>query len=54
MPVKPTGDWYQYKTFDAGTIAFPKAGQYKLQLKPADTYTHYLMYLQSLTLEPVE
>ena len=53
-PVKPTGDWYQYATFDAGTIAFPKAGQYKLELRPAEKYSHYLMYLDSLTLEPLE
>jgi alpha-L-fucosidase len=53
-PVKPTGDSYQYATFDAGTISFPKAGQYKLELKPAANYTHYLMYLDSLTLEPLQ
>jgi hypothetical protein len=53
-PVKPTGDWYQYTTFDAGTISFPKAGQYKLELKPAQAYSHYLMYFHSLTLEPAE
>ncbi len=53
-PVKPTGDWYQYATFDAGTILFPKAGQYKLELRPAEKYSHYLMYLESLTLEPVD
>jgi len=52
-PVKATGDGYQYATFDAGTILFPKAGQYRLELKPAEKYSHYLMYLESLTLEPV-
>jgi alpha-L-fucosidase len=51
--VQPTGDWYQYKTFDIGVIAFPKAGQYKLQLKPVQSYSHDLMYLESLTLEPL-
>lgn len=53
-PVKPTGDWYQYQTFDAGSIVFPKAGQYKLKLNPADKLNHYLMYFDSLTLEPVQ
>jgi hypothetical protein len=52
--VKPTGDSYQYQTFDVGSISFPKAGQYKLELKPAEKLNHYLMYLDSLTLEPVE
>ena len=53
-PVKPTGDAYQYQTFDAGSIVFPKAGQYKLQLNPAETLNHYLMYFDSLTLEPLQ
>jgi alpha-L-fucosidase len=52
-PVHPTGDSYQYQTFDAGSISFPKAGQYKLELKPADKYDHYLMYFDLLTLEPL-
>jgi hypothetical protein len=52
--VQATGNWYQYSTFDIGTITFPKAGQYKLELKPAESYNHYLMYLESLKLEPVE
>ena len=50
--VKPTGDSYQYQTFDAGSISFPKAGQYRLVLKPAENLNHYLMYFDSLTLEP--
>jgi alpha-L-fucosidase len=52
--VKPTGDWYQYQIFNLGTAAFPKAGQYKLELKPSAEYNHNLMYLESLTLEPVQ
>ncbi len=52
--VQPTGDWYQYKTFEIGAITFPKAGQYKLQLKPAQPYAHDLMYLESLELEPLQ
>jgi alpha-L-fucosidase len=51
--VHPTGDWYQYKTFDIGSISFPKAGQYKLELRPAAPYNHDLMYFESLTLEPL-
>jgi alpha-L-fucosidase len=53
-PVKPTGDAYQYQIFDAGAIVFPKAGQYKLQLNPAETLNHNLMYFDSLTLEPLQ
>jgi alpha-L-fucosidase len=52
--VRPTGDWYQYASFDIGSITFPKAGQYKLEVKPAGAYNHYLMYLESLQLVPAE
>jgi alpha-L-fucosidase len=53
-PVKPTGDAYQYQIFDVGSIVFPKAGQYKLQLNPAETLNHNLMYFDSLTLDPLQ
>jgi alpha-L-fucosidase len=52
--VTPTGDWYEYATFNIGAVTFPKAGQYKLELRPAESYDHDLMYLESLTLEPIE
>jgi alpha-L-fucosidase len=51
--VTPTGDWYQYSTFDLGALDFSKAGRYTLSLQPAASYNHYLMYFQSLSLEPV-
>jgi hypothetical protein len=53
-PSSPPAIAYQYQTFDVGAITFPKAGQYKLQLKPAQSYSHDLMYLESLSLEPLQ
>ena len=51
--VEPTGDWYQYKTFDLGVVKIAKAGEYKVAIRPAAASDHYLMYFQSLALEPV-
>jgi len=51
--VEPTGDWYQYKTFDLGVVKINKAGEYKVAIRPAAASDHYLMYFQSLALEPV-
>ena len=33
--VAPTGDWYQYATFDLGAMNFPRAGEYAVQIRPA-------------------
>ena len=51
--VQSTGDWYQYKSFDLGTVNIPKAGPYTLNVRPAAQSAHNLMYFQSITLEPV-
>jgi alpha-L-fucosidase len=51
--VEPTGDWYEYKTFDLGTVKLPKAAEYLLSIRPADASTHNLMYFKSLNLEAV-
>ena len=48
----PTGDWFQFKSFDLGEAAFPKVGAYTVSIRPADASGHNLMYFQSLTLEP--
>ena len=50
--VAATGEGYQYKTFDLGHLDIPKAGQYTLSIRPATDGDHYLMYFQSLQLEP--
>jgi hypothetical protein len=50
--VKRTGDWYQYQTFDLGEVAIAKAGEYTASIRPATSMDHYLMYFQSLSLEP--
>ena len=51
--VRATGEAYQYQTFPLGTIKFPKAGEYTVQIKPAAGYDHNLMFFQSLELAPV-
>ena len=51
--VEPTGDWFQYKKFDLGTVTIPKAGEYTVSIRPAGTSDHNLMFFQSLLLEPV-
>jgi alpha-L-fucosidase len=50
--VMPTGEGYQYKTFDLGEIQFSTAGRYTVQIKPSADYGHNLMYFQLLELVP--
>ncbi len=52
--VMPTGGWYDYKELPAGYVEFPEAGIYKLTIKPELKRNMYLMYLRSITLEPVD
>jgi alpha-L-fucosidase len=51
--VEPTGDWYQYKTFDLGRAKISQAGAYTVNIRPAAASDHNLMYFQSLVLEPL-
>ena len=51
--VKTTGDWYQYATFDLGTMTIAKAGTYVVAIHPAQAGDKELMYFKSLTLQPV-
>jgi alpha-L-fucosidase len=51
--VGATGEGYQYKAFDLGYVRIPKAGEYTVSIRPAEDSDRYLMYLQSLSLEPV-
>ena len=49
-----TGDWYEYHEFPVGYIEFPKAGMYTLTIRPKVQSDTYLMYLNSISLNPVE
>jgi hypothetical protein len=51
--VVPTGEGYQYRTFDLGTVQLSKAGFATVQIKPAAEYNHNLMFFQTLELIPV-
>jgi alpha-L-fucosidase len=50
--VAATGEGYQYKTFDLGYLDIPKTGQYTVSIRPEADADRYLMYFQSLQLEP--
>ena len=50
--VVPTGEGYQYKTFDLGTMQFSAAGEYAVQMRPSAEYGHNLMSIQLLELIP--
>ena len=50
--VIPTAGWFQYQIFDVGSVRFPKAGEYSVQIQPAVVHDHNLMYFESLKLEP--
>ncbi len=50
--VIPTPGWFQYQTFEVGSVRFPKAGEYLVQIHPVAEYHHNLMYFESLQLEP--
>jgi alpha-L-fucosidase len=50
--VKATGDWYEYRTFDLGSVNLSKAGEYAVSVRPATASDHNLMYFKSLELKP--
>jgi len=50
--VVETGEGYQYRTFDLGTVRFAKAGSYVVQIKPAAEQGRNLMFFQALDLVP--
>ena len=50
--VVPTGEGYEYRTFDLGTVRFSRAGAYSVQIGPAADYGHNLMFFQLLELAP--
>jgi alpha-L-fucosidase len=51
--VEHTGDWYEYKTFEIGTIDLPEPGRYTIQICPASPTVGDMMYLQSAQLARV-
>jgi alpha-L-fucosidase len=51
-PVEATGDWYQYKSFDLGTVTLARKGPLRVVIHPAAAGPENLMYFESLTLEP--
>lgn len=52
--VRPTGDWYQYRAFEIGEVAFAKAGDFTATIRPARTLAHNLVHLQSVELIRVD
>ncbi len=50
--VVATGDWYQYKEFELGTVTLAERGPVKVVIRPAEAVRQDLMYFQSITLEP--
>ena len=49
-----TGDWYEYQKFPAGYFEVPEAGRITITIKPLKSGNTNLMYLNSITLMPVE
>ncbi len=49
-----TGGWFEYKTFPVGYIDLPGQGEHILSIRPLSVSNSNLMYLKSVTLEPVE
>jgi hypothetical protein len=48
--VEHTGDWYEYKPFDLGTVTLAMPGRYVLRMAPRTDEDADLMYFQSLQL----
>ena len=51
--VQKTGEDFDYKTLDLGTVSLPHAGAITVRIQPAGSYEHDLMQFQSLDLDPV-
>jgi alpha-L-fucosidase len=49
-----TGDWFEYHKFPVGYTEIKNAGNYTVILRPEKSNDSYLMYLQSITLNPVK
>ena len=51
--VVSTGEGYQYKTFNLGTVKLSQVGLSAVQIEPAAEYNHNLMFFQALELIPI-
>jgi len=51
--VERTGEDFDYKTMDLGTITLPQAGPITVRIQPSASYEHDLMQFQSLELTPI-
>jgi len=51
--VERTGEDFDYKTLDLGTLKLPQAGPVTVRIQPAGSYDHDLMQFQSLELDPI-
>jgi alpha-L-fucosidase len=49
-----TGDWFEYHNFPVGYVELKDPGDYTVTIRPENSSDTYLMYLQSLTLNPVK
>jgi alpha-L-fucosidase len=48
-----TGGLFDYQTMPVGYVKFPGKGRHTLSIRPLSSENSYLMYLRSITLEPV-
>ncbi len=51
--VQPTGDEFEYKSFELGQLKFARPGEYSLTIRPSAALSHYLMTFQALDLSPL-
>ncbi len=54
MQVQYTGDWFDYFKFPAGYIKYMPTGDYKVTMRPKESNDTYLMWLRSISINPVE
>jgi hypothetical protein len=51
--VERTGEDFDYKTVDLGTVTLHQAGPITVRIQPAGSYDHDLMQFESLELSPI-
>jgi hypothetical protein len=49
-----TGDWFEYRKFPVGYIRLKKAGDYTVSIRPTESGDNYLMWLHSISLNPIK
>jgi|WetSurMetagenome_2_1015567.scaffolds.fasta_scaffold66441_1 alpha-L-fucosidase len=49
-----TGDWFEYQKFPVGYIELKKPGDYTVIIRPRISSDTYLMWLHSITLNPIK